>query len=62
MPTRRVTFILLFDDDNVLDSDLDNYNSNYKDTLNPEEVIELDLDLNIILLEDNNNLSDSESK
>jgi hypothetical protein len=62
MPARCVIFILLFDDDNVLDGDLDNYNSDYKDAPDPEEVTELDLDLDIILLEDNNNLSDSESK
>lgn len=62
MPTRRVTFILLYKDSNELNSDLDNYNSDYKDTPDLEEVIELDLDQNIILVEDNNNLSDSDSK
>jgi hypothetical protein len=44
MPTRRVTFILLYKDSNELNSDLDNYNSDYKDTPDLEEVIELDLD------------------
>jgi hypothetical protein len=62
MPTRHITFIVPYKDSNELDSDLDDYDSDYKDAPNLEEEEELDLDQDIILLEDNDNLSDSNSK
>jgi hypothetical protein len=62
MPTRRVTFVVPYEDSDESDGDLDDYDSDYKDAPNPEEVAELDLDQDIILLEDNNNLSNSDSK
>ena len=60
MPTRRVTFILPFDDSNELDSSKDNYNSDFKNTLDLDEQVELPLDEEIILLEDNNNPSNKD--
>jgi hypothetical protein len=62
MPTRRVTFIVPYEDSDKSDGDLDNHDSDYKDAPNLEEEEELDLDQDIILLEDNNNLSDSNSE
>jgi hypothetical protein len=57
MPIRRVTFVLLFNDSDESDSGEDNYNSDFKNTPNPDEQAELPLDKEIILLEDNNNPS-----
>jgi hypothetical protein len=44
MPTRRVTFVVLYKDSDELDGDLDDYDSDYEDAPDLEEVIELDLD------------------
>jgi hypothetical protein len=44
MPTRRVTFVVPYEDSDESDSDLDDYNSNYEDAPDPEEEEELDLD------------------
>jgi hypothetical protein len=58
----RVTFILPFNDSNKLDLDLNNYNSDFKDTSNLKDKLELSLDKNIILIEDNNDPSNSKPK
>ena len=60
MPTRRVIFILPFDDSDELDSGEDDYNSDFENTLNPDEQAELSLDKEIILLEDNNDSSNED--
>jgi hypothetical protein len=40
----RVTFIILYEDSDELNGDLDDYDSDYEDAPDSEEVIELDLD------------------
>ena len=62
MPICYITFILSFNNSNKLDGDLDDYNSDFKDIPNLEEEVELTLDKDIILLEDNNSPSDSDSE
>ena len=59
MSTRRVTFILLFNNSNKSDSSEDNYNSNFKNTPNLNNHKELPLDKEIILLEDNDDPSNN---
>jgi hypothetical protein len=60
MPTRRVTFVLPFDDSDELNSGEDDYDSDFENTPNPDKQVELPLDEEIILLEDNNNPSDED--
>jgi hypothetical protein len=55
MSIRRITFVLLFDDSDELDSGEDDYNSDFENTPDLDEQVELPLDKEIILLEDNNN-------
>jgi hypothetical protein len=62
MAPRRVTFMLPFNNFNKLDLNLNNYNSDFKDTPNLEEELKLSLDKDIILIEDNNNPSNSKPK
>jgi hypothetical protein len=62
MPTRRVTFVVPYKDSDKSDGDLDDYDSDYKDAPDPEEEEELDLDQDIILLEDNDDLFNSNSE
>ena len=56
MPSRRVTFVLPFDDSNEEDS----HNSDFENIYKPEEEAELDLDEEILLFEDDIPDSDSE--
>jgi hypothetical protein len=60
MPTRRIIFVLPFNNSDELDSGKDDYNSNFKNTPNPDKQAELPLDEEIILLEDNNNPFDKD--
>ena len=60
MPTRRVTFVLPFDDSDESDSGEDDYDSDFENTPNPDEQAELPLDEEIILLEDNDDPSDED--
>ena len=62
MPICYVTFVLPFNDSNELDSDLDDYNSDFKDIPDLEEEVKLTLDEDIILLEDNDSPFDSNSE
>jgi hypothetical protein len=56
MPSRRVTFMLPFDDSD----EEDGHNSDFENTYEPKEGIELDLDKEILLFKDNNLDPDSE--
>jgi hypothetical protein len=60
MPTRRVTFVLPFDDSDESDSGEDDYDSDFENTPDLDEQAELPLDKEIILLEDNNDPSDED--
>jgi hypothetical protein len=60
MPTRRVTFVLPFDDSDESDSGEDDYDSDFENTPDPDEQAELPLDEEIILLEDNDDPSDED--
>ena len=60
MPTRRVTFILPFDDSNESDSSEDDYDSDFENTSDLNEYEELLLNEEIILLEDNDDPSDDD--
>jgi hypothetical protein len=56
MPSRRVTFVLPFDDSD----EEDGHDSDFENTYEPEEEAELDLDEEILLFEDDIPDSDSE--
>jgi len=56
MPSRRVTFVLPFDDSD----EEDGHDSDFENTYEPEEEAELDLDEEILLFEDDDPDSDSE--
>ena len=62
MPARRVTFVLPFDDSDESDIDFEDHDSDFEDGLDSGEDEELDLKEDIILLEDNNSLFNSNSK
>jgi hypothetical protein len=57
-----VTFVLPFNDSDKLDIDFRDRNSDFKDAFDFGKDNKLDLEEDIILLEDNNSLSDSDSK
>jgi hypothetical protein len=59
MAPRRVTFVLPFYEDK---SDGDSHLSDFKDEPDSDEEAELALEEDIILLEDNNNTSESDSE
>jgi hypothetical protein len=54
--------VLPFDDSDKLDIDFRDRNSDFKDAFDFGKDNKLDLEEDIILLEDNNSLSDSDSK
>jgi hypothetical protein len=58
IPSRRVTFVLPFDDSN----DEEGYNSDFKNSFELEVEDKLDLNKEILLFEDNNPDLDSEPK
>ena len=58
MPSRRVTFVLPFDDSN----DEEGHNSDFKTSFEPEVEDELDLNKEILLFKDNNLDLDSKPK
>ena len=58
MPSRRVTFVLPFDDSD----DEEGHNSDFENSFEPEVEDELDLDKEILLFEDNNPDLDSKPK
>ena len=58
MPSRRVTFVLPFDDSN----DEEGHNSDFKNSFEPEVENKLDLNKEILLFKDNNPDLDSKPK
>ena len=57
----RVTFVLLYNDSNELEGGFNDYNSDFKNELNPEEEEELELIEDILLFKDNNVNSESDN-